>query len=120
MKKRDILLLAVLLLLGGGMLLAMRMKPPAADAVLQITVDGEVYGEYSLDKDQVIDINGGNVCEIKDGVVSMTEADCPDLICVHTAAIDARGGTIVCLPNKVVLSIENARADEAAPDVIAK
>lgn len=120
MKKRDILLLGVLLLAGAVMLLCMHLKAPAENAVLRITVDGELFGEYSLDMDQEIDIKGKNICEIENGSVLMTEADCPDLICVHTAAIDARGGTIVCLPNKVVLSIENAETDDSTPDIIAR
>ena len=32
-------------------------------------------------------------------------ADCPDQICVHTAEISKDGGSIICLPNRIVLEI---------------
>ena len=73
-----------------------------------ITVDGKEYGTYSLAEDQTIQINDTNVCEIKDGKVSMTEANCPDHLCMKQKAIDSTGGTIVCLPNKVVIEGEKS------------
>lgn len=36
----------------------------------------------------------------------MTEADCPDHLCMKQKAVDSTGGTIVCLPNKVVIEGE--------------
>ncbi len=33
----------------------------------------------------------------------MIEADCPDHLCMKQKAVDSTGGTIVCLPNKVVI-----------------
>ena len=64
-------------------------------------------------------IGGTNTCVIANGIVSMTEADCTDLICVHTKSIDARGGTIVCMPNRVVLEIVDPRGDGDTPDAVA-
>lgn len=79
---------------------------------VQITVNGEEYGIYSLAKDQVIRINDTNVCEIKDGEIHMTEANCPDHLCMKQKAVDSTGGTIVCLPNKVVIEGEKGDASE--------
>lgn len=89
-----------------------------------ITVGGDVYGTYPLDEDQEIFIGDTNICRIQDGQVSMIWADCPDQVCVHTRAIENGGGTIVCLPNRIVLEIEDASGDEEkqqedAPDVVA-
>ena len=50
-----------------------------------------------------IKINDTNVCEIKDGKAYMLSADCPDHLCMKQKSIDEKGGTIVCLPNKVVI-----------------
>ena len=78
---------------------------------------GEEYGTYSLGKDQVIKINGTNVCEIKNGEVKMTEADCPDHLCMKQKAVDSTGGTIVCLPNKVVIEGEKGEShNEDSPE----
>lgn len=80
-------------------------------AVAVVTVGGEVYGTYALDRDQVIDIQADgkttNVLTISDGKADMTDADCKDLLCVHQKAISKDKETIVCLPNKVVVTVES-------------
>lgn len=48
---------------------------------LRITVAGDEYGTYSLEKEQTIKIQDTNVCEIKDGKVTMISAQCPDQLC---------------------------------------
>ena len=53
-----------------------------------------------------IQIGDTNVCEIKDGEVKMTEADCPDHLCMKQPAVGSAGGYIVCLPNRVVIQGE--------------
>ena len=58
------------------------------------------------------------MCEIKDGYVTMTEADCPDHLCMKQKRISKTGGTIVCLPNRVVLEIVSRESSEG-PDVVA-
>ena len=39
--------------------------------------------------------------------ICMQEASCPDQICVHHSRISRNKETIVCLPDKVVITIEN-------------
>lgn len=108
LKKKELIfiisiLLATLLLWG-----AMFLMRNGNYASIRITVDGEEYGTYPLTKDTVISIHGTNVCEIKNGEVKMIEADCPDHLCMKQKAITDAGGTIVCLPNKVVIEGEKA------------
>ena len=98
------------LLLWGGMYLVRRGHYGS----IRITINGEEYGIYSLAKDQVISIGDTNVCEIKNGEVKMIEADCPDHLCLKQRAVDSTGGTIVCLPNKVV--IEGEKGDSSAEE----
>ena len=76
-----------------------------------ITVDGKEFGTYSLSQDQVIHIGDTNVCEIKNGKVTMIEATCPDHYCMKQKAVDEHGGSIICLPNKVVIEGENTTED---------
>lgn len=81
-----------------------------AGAKVVITIDGEIYGTYSLEEEQTIAIKKKdkttNILQIKDGQASMITADCPDQLCVHQNAITKEGQTIVCLPNRVVVEIE--------------
>lgn len=124
MKKRDLMAAAVILLLALAVWGAGRLLSSGAAGQLRITVAGDVYGTYSLSRDQEISIGDTNICRIEDGQVSMIWADCPDQICVHTRAIASGGGTIVCLPNRIVLEItddagKNDDGQEEAPDVVA-
>ena len=88
-----------------GIFLADRKK--AQEAV--VTVDGEVYGTYSLAKDQTIEIQDGNRLRIQNGQAKMEWADCPDQLCVHQKAISRTGESIICLPNQVVVSVQGSK-----------
>ena len=122
MKKKEILfilgILGFSILLWGITALMRKGEHPT----IRITVDGEEYGTYSLAKNQTIKINNTNVCEIKDGQARMISAECPDHLCMKQKAIDEKGGTIVCLPNKVVIegekSTESDGTDEISIDAV--
>ena len=103
MKKKDVILAGSVLLLAAVMWMAWVLFAPRDNSMIQITVDGEVYGIYSLGEDQEIAIGDTNVCRISGGKVKMIQADCPDHLCMKQNAVDSRGGTIVCLPNRVVI-----------------
>lgn len=123
LRKTDILLIAVLAVIPLCMLAFNAVSAMNhTDTRLVILKDGEVFGTYTLTEDRVIKIGETNICEISGGDVKMTHADCPDQICVHTPRINRYGGTIVCLPNKVILRIEDAEesTDPDVPDAIAR
>ena len=88
----------------------------------KILVDGEVYGEYPLDKDNSYEVEIGgtvsNVVTVKDGQVYMSEADCPDKICVSHRPISKKNESIICLPNKVV--VEVVTGEDSGLDTIAR
>ncbi len=91
---------------------------------VKVTVDGELYGTYSLSQDMAEDIitgeNGGqlNRLIISDGKAYMEKASCPDGICVAHRPIFRDGESIVCLPNKVVVTVFTEN-DTDAPDIVA-
>lgn len=45
----------------------------------------------------------------------MTDANCPDHLCMKQKAVDSTGGTIVCLPNKVVIEGEKGNPLKMIP-----
>ena len=51
-----------------------------------------------------------NVLVISGGEAYIEEASCPDNICVKSGKVSLEGQTIVCLPNKVVISIEGGKS----------
>lgn len=72
-----------------------------------VEVNGVVYGEYSLEKDETINVNsdfGYNKIEIKEGIVYVSETSCPDKFEIGNK-ISSEGQAIVCLPNRMVVKI---------------
>ena len=80
------------------------------DAVLILTVlliAGAAFGVHE------IRINGGtNILTIKNGKAKMTDADCPDQLCVHQKAASKNHESIICLPNKVVVEVDGSEESE--------
>ena len=78
-----------------------------------MTVDGVEYGRYPLSEDHTETIR------FEDGSYNrfaIQEASCPDQICVHHSRISRNKETIVCLPDKVVITIENG--EDSGIDVL--
>ena len=61
---------------------------------------------------------GENIVAIEPGKIRIESATCPDQICVHQGWIADSIVPIVCLPNALVIQIEDAHADEL--DAIAR
>lgn len=55
----------------------------------------------------IIGLHGGsNRLILRDGAADIIEADCPDQICARQQPITEVGQTIVCMPHRVVVTIE--------------
>ena len=109
--KKDFIFLGILFVVAIAFLLWFLLGYRDKGMMVEVTIDGEVYGTYSLSDEQEIPIekegNTTNILIIEDGKADMTWADCPDKLCVHQAAVSNVGETIVCLPNKVVVTVIN-------------
>ena len=128
-KKKDFLLGGGTLVVALVLFLVMRVTGSEAGSRIQVTVDGEVYGTYSLTENQVIEVKEGdfyNRIRIEDGKAYMEEANCPDGYCERQGKISGGAQTIVCLPHKLVVEVLEAddasrdSGENSAPDVIAK
>ena len=93
-------------------------------AFVQIKVDGQVIKTISVNQNETQTIEGyqggSNIVTIENGGVTMTDADCPDKLCVKTGRISKTGETIVCLPHRVVVEIIGAAADDSGVDSIVR
>lgn len=103
MKKKEIIFISSILIFALILGIGISVLHKGNYASIEITVDGEKYGSYLLDENQIIRIKDTNVCEIKDGKAYMIQAECPDHLCMKQKPIDKNGGTIICLPNKVII-----------------
>lgn len=109
LKKNDRILLGTVLLLLIAGVCWFSFFGRETGASVKVTVNGQLYGTYSLKKNREVEITVGekvtNVLQIQDEKADMISADCPDKLCMHQKAIFRQGETIVCLPNKVVAEV---------------
>lgn len=117
-RKNDIILITIILALALASYFGIRYYQGVntKEPVAVVTVDDVVYGLFPLKTDAVerIELPDGsyNLLVIREGKADITEASCPDGICVNHRAIRRQGETIVCLPNKVVVEIENGEESD--------
>ena len=120
LRRADLLLLLGLLIFGGIVGLCLLLTGHSGGGV-QVRVAGEVVDTYSLDRNQTITIEGvggTNLLVIENGTAAVTEADCPDALCVNMGRISRAGQSIVCLPHQVVVEVIDT-SDEDGVDLIA-
>lgn len=111
----DLSLILTLLLLAG-ILYAVFNGGAHDGAWAVVRVNGEEQARYPLGQNGVYEINGGtNILVIESGSCSISEADCPDKLCVKQGRIHLDGQCIVCLPNKLTVTVYGA---EKGPDGI--
>lgn len=109
--RNDIILIGVILIVAVALFLGFKITQRSGNRVV-VNVGGKVVAEYSLKENlkQEIFTSEGNELEnllvIKDGEAYISSANCPDKICVEHRPISKTGESIVCLPHKLVISIE--------------
>ena len=106
-KKADIALFVLLILIGLGLSWWSLASGTQGQKVV-VTVDGKLYGTYSLVENQTVEIRQRgrlNKITIKDETVQMSYSDCRNQVCVRT------NQSIVCLPNKVMVEITGGEED---------
>lgn len=102
---------ALLVVLAAGALFFLLLPPRGNLLTAQIVLNGEVVGEYRLDalEEPVrLTLDGAPwpiTLEIAPEGVRVAESACPGQDCVHAGQVSRAGGRIICLPNKLVVSI---------------
>ena len=110
MKKKSyvsdlILIISLLTSCAILMLLFYTDKTDGSKAV--VYYENEVVAEYPLSVDGEYALNGGtNILRIEDGRAYVKEATCPDGWCMNQGKIYLSGERITCLPNRVMIMIE--------------
>ena len=109
-RRMDFILIAVVMFIALISAVIVYLTHNKGDMAV-IKVDGNIVSELSLSDNTTITIEGyqggSNTVSIIDGKAYVSEADCPDEICVKTGGISRAGETIVCLPHRVVVEIKS-------------
>lgn len=101
----DILIIGAILLVSLVLLLVMTLTQKEGSTVV-VEIDGKTVATYSLYENGEYSLNGGtNVLVIENGVAYLNYSNCPDHTCEKTGKIQYVGQSIICLPNKVAITI---------------
>jgi hypothetical protein len=109
MKKKDVaFILIVAVLIAGGFLL-FRVVSGNYGRTVVIEEGNEVVGSYPLSEDRTIKIKGplgDSTAIIKDGEIYMADSPCHNKVCIDMGHINEKGDSIICLPNRVYITIK--------------
>ncbi len=109
MKRGDKILIIIILAIIGISLFQI-LKPDKTNKILVIRSDGKVIKQINLntskDTEFVVKSREGHLTvEIKNGKVRVINSTCKDKLCIKEGWISRSGESIVCLPNRISISI---------------
>lgn len=116
-KRKVICIIAVLCVVFFSLLGIILVNNSGGGNTACIYSDGKLIKTVDLHsaEEQSFTVNsadgGYNIITVKDGSISVTDADCPDRICVMAAPISDGIQPIVCMPHKLVIRIETKRGE---------
>lgn len=115
LRKNDIILAVSVILICIGMIVLYNIFGKEGE-VVHIISDGYECGVLPLNENAVMRVPDSgrdyNIVVIKDGSVFVSEADCPDSLCVNQGKISRAGETIICLPHKLMVTISGSSLQE--------
>ncbi len=112
-----ILLSAAFALCAAAALLVWRM--PGERTLARITVNGDVVREIDLsavtgEASFVIETGEGvNTVSVRPGGIRVSDADCPDRVCVKQGWLEGGAIPIVCLPHRLVITLVSGGGEDA-------
>ena len=84
------------------------LLPGTEGSLVLVEVAGTTVEKLDIHEDRIVTFRGekGEMkVEVRDGRVRVSEADCPNRICVRTGWRSREGEVIVCVPNRTVVRI---------------
>ena len=109
--RADLIVIAALLLLGGLLYFVMHANREEG-GVAVVRVDGVETERHLLSVEGTFPLNGGtNILVISGGQAWLSEANCPDHICVKQGKIHYTGQVITCLPNRLTVTVEGGESN---------
>lgn len=102
----DVIVISAILFLSLVLLLIVTLSKEKGATVV-VEIDGTTVATYLLDENGEYSLNGGtNILVIEDGKAYLNYSNCPDHTCEKTGKIQYVGQSIICLPNKITITIQ--------------
>ena len=142
-RKADIILFIVLVVIGLAASAALTLSHGEASGSAKVIIEsgGDLYARYPLSEDRTIVVPAPkqhaadapeadsdaepsaqydyyNVVVINGGSVAVSEASCKNQVCVKHGSISRPGESIVCLPNRLVVRIDNGSEEGGGYDSV--
>lgn len=116
--RKDIILISILVAFIILFLTFFGLFSDDSCHIATIEQDGQVLYKIDLDKvndpyELYIDGNYPLTVLVESGNISVEYASCPDQVCVHTGRITNSGQSIICVPDKVSISINGNNSTDA-------
>ena len=122
-RNKTYILMAVVILISLGIYGFQRNYADNGSYAV-VKVDGNEVYRLPLSEANETDISGAtggyNHMIIENGVCYVSEADCPDKLCEKQGKISKEGESIICLPHRVVITVEGGIKDANNVDAITK
>lgn len=115
----DALVALTVLAAAAAILFAFRPKS-GNYLTARIVLDNELVAELplsALSETVTLDVPGARypiTVEAEQGRVRVSHSECPSQDCVHTGWVSRSGGQIICLPNRLVITVTGGGADADA------
>ena len=111
-RRTDLLVIGLFLLLALVLYLVIGATREEGGGVVVVRVDGVETERHALSESGTYPLNGGsNILVIENGEAWLSEADCPDHLCVKMGKIRYNGQTITCLPNRLTVTVEGGESN---------
>ena len=109
----KLLAAALALLCASSAAFLLLRQGEAEHPVATVTLDGEVVDTIDLNAVEegysftlTVPDGGSNTVEVAPGKIRVSQADCPDQVCVKQGFIADGTVPIVCLPHKLIIEIK--------------
>jgi len=113
MSKNEKIIVFVIIAVCIAIAAVFAFMPKSPGAVGVISLDGKTVMTVSLEKDGTFTVPEieGMEFEVAHGGIRVLSSDCPDKICVKTGFLNHEGMSAVCMPKKVIVTVEGGNSE---------
>lgn len=111
--------LAALVVAAAAVILLIVLRPEGGNFLTaSVVLEGETVATYDLSAlagPVELEVDGAAyplTVRAEPGRICIAESSCPGKDCVHTGWISRAGGQIICLPNRLVISLTGGASED--------